>query len=104
MHNWKELVREIDDEIHDDYVMETVCKMRLTKAPTDSLINELYEQKMAVFYKKMNDKYILLRRSDVRGVQFVEGATPPEGTLTCDIQSVDPDADDFLTDPYPNNA
>jgi len=104
MHNWKELVREIDDELHDDYVMETVRKMRLTKAPTDSLINELHDQKMAVFYKKMNEKYILIKRGDAERVVFVEGAIPPEGVLTCDIQPVDPDADDFLTDPYPNNA
>ena len=54
--------------------------------------------------KELNDEYILIKRGDAERVVFVEGAIPPEGTLTCDIQSVDPDADDFLTDPYPNNA
>tara|TARA_Y100001951_G_C11061017_1_gene140845 strand:+ start:100 stop:438 length:339 start_codon:yes stop_codon:yes gene_type:complete len=112
MHIWKELIQWIDDELHSDYVMKTIrqLKVKLTKPPSDSLINELHDEMMNSIIKKLNDKYILLRRSDVRGVQFVEGATPPEGTvITWDEErktftEVDADADDFLTDPYPNNA
>ena len=44
----------------------------------------------------LNKKYILIKRGDAERVVFVEGAIPPEGTLTCDIQPVDPDAEDHL--------
>ena len=40
---------------------------------------------------KLNEKYILIKRGDAYKVIFIEGAIPPEGTLTCDIQPVDPD-------------
>ena len=93
MHNWKEIVSRVLNRRHklfeDRYQHSEWGKTN--DAEHERLLNEL------------NDEYIIIKRGDAYNVVFVEGTIPPEGTLTY-IQPVDADADDFLTDPYPNNA
>ena len=86
MHNWKEIVSRIINRRHklfeDRYQHSEWGKTN--DAEHERLLNEL------------NDEYILIKRGDAYKVIFIEGAIPPEGTLTCDIQPVDPDTEDHL--------